>query len=160
MDRLSFHVVTASANGRPVGTWGRWERVALTRLHDATKDVRLWSAHPADGTMSYVTSRVPHLTTVTPTDWTMLRAIARRVLCVADPAPVRHPSVDEYWEVERSAIRLAGYLSSTEMAIQIVVPDRDEDDVEIVLAFDDGLEPIVVPWDELDFVLEPAPRFI
>jgi hypothetical protein len=110
--------------------------------------------------MSDVTARDPHLTTVTPTDWTMLRAIARRVLCVTDPAPVRHPSVDEYWEVQRSAIRLAGYLTSAEMVVQIVVPDRDEDEVELVLAFDDGLEPIVVPWSELDFVLEPAPRFL
>ena len=76
------------------------------------------SADP--GVLVYVTCRDPHLTTVTPTDWTMLRAIARRVLCVAQPAPFRHPSVDEYWEVQRSAIRLAGYLTSAEMVIQVL----------------------------------------
>lgn len=102
----------------------------------------------------------PHLTTVTPTDWTMLRAIARRVLCVADTHTARHPSNDGYWDVQRSALRLAGYLGSGEMAIQLVVPDDDADEIEISICFDDGLEPIVVPWSELDLVLEPAPRFL
>lgn len=132
----------------------------------------------------------PSLTTVTADDWTILRAIARRVLSVGGPEPFRHPSCDQYWQVERSAIRLAGYLSNGEMTIDIVVPGHhDADDDEPVyhssspespsspdmpdhaaidsdiadqavvrLGFDDGLEPIIVPWHELELVLEPAPR--
>lgn len=102
----------------------------------------------------------PHLTTVTPTDWTMLRAIARRVLCVSEFNTARHPSNDDFWDVQRSALRLSGYLSSGEMAIQVIVPEYDWDEVEISICFDDGLEPIIVPWNELDLVLEPAPRFL
>ena len=118
--------------------------------------------------MSAVQQRATHLLTVTATDWTMLRALARRVLCVdptSNAATFRHPSNDEYWEllrdVERSAIRLAGYISSGELSVAIVVPEAAapvDDDVEVLLCFDDGLEPIVVPWGELDFALEPAPR--
>ena len=118
--------------------------------------------------MSAVKQRSTHLLTVTATDWTMLRALARRVLCV-DPtssaATFRHPSNDEYWallrDVERSAARLAGYIASGELAVVITAPDSaapDEDEVEVLLCFDDGLDPIVVPWGELDFALEPAPR--
>ncbi|MCX6523061.1 MAG: hypothetical protein NTZ21_20585 [Actinobacteria bacterium] len=118
--------------------------------------------------MSAVQQRATHLLTVTATDWTMLRALARRVLCV-DPASsaatFRHPSNDEYWDllrdVQRSATRLAGYITSGELAVVIAAPDAaapDEDEAEVLLCFDDGLEPIVVPWGELDFALEPIPR--
>ena len=118
--------------------------------------------------MSAVKQRSTHLLTVTATDWTMLRALARRVLCV-DPtssaATFRHPSNDEYWallrDVERSAARLAGYIASGELTIGIAVPDVAapvDDEVEVLLCFDDGLEPITVPWGELDFALEPIPR--
>lgn len=115
------------------------------------------------------------LTTVTADDWTILRAIARRVLSARGPEPFRHPSCDRYWQVERSAIRLSGYVSNGEMTIDIVVPGTrapDDDleldadvtvpdvdrDVLVRLSFDDGLEPILVPWQELELVMEPAPR--
>lgn len=130
----------------------------LTRMHTPGRDVRLSRMRVGPGTMLGVTGS--HLTTVAPTDWTILRAIARRVLCVTDSNPARHPSNDEYWEVERSAMRLSSYLRSGQMAIQIVLPEVefDADETEISICFDDGLEPIIVPWSELDFVLEPAPR--
>ena len=117
---------------------------------------------------------------MTADDWTILRAIARRVLSVGGPEPFRHPSCDQYWQVERSAIRLAGYLSNGEMMIDIVVPGAavldqaidvadaidaidaidgpDGPDVFVRLDFDDGLEPIIVPWHELELVMEPSPR--
>jgi len=97
-----------------------------------------------------------HLTAVAPTDWTMLRAIARRVLSMSGPEPFRHPSCGQYWEVERLAIRLSSYIANGEMTIDIDVPD--DQDVVVRLSFDDGLEPIVVPWLELELALEPAPR--
>jgi hypothetical protein len=137
---------------------GTFDQGRLTRMHRVRRDVRLSLVRTGSGTILDVTA--PHLTTVAPTDWTMLRAIARRVLCVTETNLARHPSNDEYWEVQRSALRLASYLHSGEMAIQIVLPELELDEIEISICFDDGLEPIVVPWSELDFVLEPAPRLL
>ncbi len=118
--------------------------------------------------MSTVNQHSTHLLTVTATDWTMLRALARRVLCVDSTSPTaafRHPSNDEYWDllrdVQRSAARLAGYISSGELTVVIAVPEAAapvDDEVNVLLCFDDDLEPITVPWGELDFALEPAPR--
>ncbi|MCB1002435.1 MAG: hypothetical protein KDB40_24305 [Acidimicrobiales bacterium] len=102
------------------------------------------------------------LTVVTPQDTSVLRAIARRVLGVTDPAPIRHPSVDVYWEIERAAQRLAGYLAAGQLRIELDVPDTDDgtdgDDgeVQVTIHFEDGLDPISLPWSGLDLTLEPS----
>ena len=110
------------------------------------------------------------LGSVTATDRTMLRAIARRLVGIdrsdpSDPvASFRHPSNDEYWErlrdVERTAARLGAYLASGAMTIDLVAPGADDDssEVEVHLVFADGLDPILVPWSELDLTLEPSPK--
>lgn len=98
------------------------------------------------------------LTVVTPQDTSVLRAIARRVLGVTDPAPIRHPSVDAYWEVERAAQRLAGYLAAGQLRIELDIPeagDGDEGEVQVTIHFEDGLDPISLPWSGLDLTLEP-----
>ena len=130
----------------------------MTRLHDVRRDFRHWSDRRQITHHGVVATS--HLAEVAPTDWTMLRAIARHALSVSGPQPLRHPSSDQYWVVECSAIRLSGYLSSGELTIDIDIPDDtlDDQDVVVRLSFDDGLEPIVVPWLELELALEPAPR--
>lgn len=98
------------------------------------------------------------LTVVTPQDTSVLRAIARRVLGVTDPAPIRHPSADAYWEVERAAQRLAGYLAAGQLRIEFDIPDAgdgDEGEVQVTIHFEDGLDPISLPWSGLDLTLEP-----
>ena len=62
---------------------------------------------------------------------------------------------------ERSAHRLSHDIVEGELVIRIHVPcPRHAADTEtmVSLEFDDGLEPIVVPWSELDLALVPVRR--
>lgn len=62
---------------------------------------------------------------------------------------------------ERSAHRLSHDIAEGELVFRIHVPcQRHAADTEAVvtLEFDDGLEPIVVPWSELDLSLVPVRR--
>ena len=93
-------------------------------------------------------------------DWSVLHALAQRVLC-AEGSPVRQTSHDLQRDVERSARRLSRYIAEGALVIRIHVPGAHvgpEVEAMVSLQFDDGLEPIVVPWGELDLTITPVRR--
>lgn len=93
-------------------------------------------------------------------DWSVLHALAQHVRC-AEGSPVRHASHDLRREVERSARRLSRYIAEGALVIRIHVPGvhvGPEVEAMVSLEFDDGLEPIVVPWSELDLSIAPVRR--
>lgn len=98
------------------------------------------------------------LSLVSAEDWTILRAIARRMLRVPSGA-TPHPADETSDEVDRTAARLSGYVEIGEMEIRLVLDDdRPDGGVEVELGFADGLEPIVFPLADLELRVEPPPQ--